>query len=84
MIKYESWGGFSPIPGSIIIYLKIINQGYPRETKAFFTRAAWQEGGERHSLGSRRKAQGCCGLQTCFLPQQNFIVGKMDRWRCSL
>jgi hypothetical protein len=37
MIKYGSQGGFSPTTGYTIIYLKIINQGYPQETKAFFT-----------------------------------------------
>lgn len=43
MIKYGSRGGFSPTAGYIIIYLKIINQGYPQETKAFFRKEPAEE-----------------------------------------
>lgn len=48
-IKYGLRGDFSLPPGYIIIYLKIINQRYPQETKACFT---WEPG--------RREARAIC------------------------
>lgn len=59
MIKYGSLGSFSPATGYMIIYLKIINQRYAQETKAFFTR----ESGRREARAICI-AQGCCGFQT--------------------
>lgn len=59
MIKYGSLGSFSPATGYMIIYLKIINQRYAQETKAYFTR----ESGRREARAICI-AQGCCGFQT--------------------